>query len=57
MTIEMKYKCYRDKLNHIIKHAKQNFYEVKFDSVKDNLKSTWKSIKKLINREKGKLKN
>ena len=53
----MKYKCYRDKLNRIIKHAKQKFYEVEFDSVKDNLKSTWKSIKKLINREKGKLKN
>ena len=57
LTNEIKYKkCYRNKLNHIIKLAKQTFCEVKFDSVKDNIKSAWKLINKLINQKKGKQK-
>ena len=49
----MRFKSYRKYLKKVIKHAKNNFYYKKFDSVKGDLKKTWK----VINELRGKTKN
>lgn len=49
-NIELKYKHYRNKLNHLIKIAKRKYYDTKFDKAKNNLKETWKLINDVINK-------
>ena len=40
----LRYKRYRNKLNHLLKVAKQSYYNRKFGKAKNNLRLTWKLI-------------
>ena len=44
----MKYKKYRNKLNHIIRLAKKNCYNKKLSDSKSNLKQTWQTMNELL---------
>ena len=44
----MKYKKYRNKLNHIIRLAKKNYYNKKLSDSKSNLKQTWQTMNELL---------
>ena len=50
-----KYKAYKITLNHLLRISERKYYYDKFESVTGNLGSTWKLIKKVLN--KGKLSN
>ena len=43
-----KLKLYRNKLNHLIKVSKRNYYNNYFTSNKNNTKKTWQGIKQII---------
>ena len=47
---ESQYKIYRNKLNHLIRISKLNYYEERFDSAKNNSRETWKLINEVINK-------
>ena len=49
---KFKYKAYRNKLNHLIKIAKKQYYNEKLEAVKTNIKATWKLLKVLMNKSK-----
>ena len=46
----IKYKCYENKLTHIIRTAEKQFYSTKFYDLRNDLRGTWKLIKTVINR-------
>ena len=48
-----KFKRYRNKLNHLIKISKTDYYNKYFTSNKSNLKKTWKGIKEIIGFKNG----
>ena len=48
-----KFKFYRNKLNHLIKISKKNYYNKYFTSNRSNLKNTWKGIKEIIGFKNG----
>ena len=52
---EQKYKAYRNKLNHLLKIAKKQYYSCKLESAKANIKATWKTLKDLLNKSKPQL--
>ena len=43
------YKAYKNKLNHLIRIAKRNYYESQFVRARNNIKDTWKLINEVIN--------
>ena len=43
-----KYKLYKNKLNHIIRIAKKNYFSKRVEESKHNMKKTWEVINKLI---------
>ena len=43
-----KFKCYRNKLNHLLKLSKTNYYKEYFTNNKGRTKEIWKGIKQLI---------
>ena len=43
-----KYKSYRNKLNHLIKISKRNYYKEYFITNKSNIKEIWKGIRQII---------
>jgi hypothetical protein len=47
-----RYKAYKNKLKHLIRIAKRNYYDDKFTSVRNNIKDTWKLINEVINNKK-----
>ena len=47
-----KFKTYRNKLNNLIRKSKKEYYNKKFESVKNNLRKTWKTINCIIGRNK-----
>ena len=49
---ESRYKKYKNKLTHLIKIAKKQYYEEKFEEVKNNHKATWRLINEVINKRK-----
>ena len=51
---QSQYKTYRNKLNTLIRIAKCNYFNERFESVKNNLKETWKLINQVINKSKRK---
>ena len=53
-TRQSQYKAYRNKLNTLIRIAKCNYFSGRFESVKNNLKETWKLINQVINKSKRK---
>ena len=49
---EHDYKLYRNKLNHLIRIAKKNYYCKKFSQGQNNIKSTWNTINELLGNRK-----
>ena len=47
------YKIYRDKINHLIRNSKSNYYKKYFNDYKQNGKKIWKGINELISEKKG----
>ena len=43
-----KFKCYRNKRNHLICISKRNYYDKYFSDNKTNIKNIWKGIKQII---------
>ena len=54
LSNKRKYKTYKNKLNHFIRIAKRKYYDIKFDSAKNNLTTTWKLLNEVINKRKSK---
>ena len=48
----VQYKQYRNKINHLLKISKCNYYDCKIESTKNNLKAVWKLLNTIINRRK-----
>ena len=48
-SIFLKYKHYRNKINHLIKLSKKNHYLNYFNRFKSNMKRTWQGIKCIMN--------
>jgi len=48
----VQYKQYRNKLNHLLKISKRNYYDCKIESAKNNLKAVWKLLNTIINGRK-----
>jgi hypothetical protein len=46
------YKKYKNKLNHVIKTGKKNYYENEFLKYKNDMKMTWQTINQVLNRNK-----
>ena len=44
-----RYKAYRNKLNHLIRIAKRNYYDSQFLRVRNSIKGMWKLINEVIN--------
>ena len=51
---EQNYKKYRNKLNHLTRIAKKNYYCKKFCQAQNDIKSTWKTINQLLDKQKSK---
>ena len=49
---EIKYKTYRNKLNHILKCAERKHYSDLLNDNKSNVKRTWQIIKFIVNKNK-----
>ena len=47
-----KYKSYKNKLNHLIRIAKKQYYDMKLETSKNDLKATWKTLNEVINKRK-----
>ena len=45
---KIKFKTFRNKLNNLIRKCKREYYHKKFDSVKNDIKQTWKTINDVI---------
>ena len=48
----VKYRSYRNKLNSIIRFARQNYFENKFNKFNNDTKNTWKVLREILNRKK-----
>lgn len=44
------YKCFRNKLNHLLRIAKRDYYDKKLTEYKSNVKNTWRILNEIINR-------
>ena len=51
---QSQYKIYSNKLNTLIRIAKRNYFDERFDLAKNNLKETWKIMNEVINKSKRK---
>ena len=49
---EIKYKTYRNKLNHILKCAERKHYSDLVNDNKSNVKRTWQILKSIVNKNK-----
>ena len=49
-----RFKCFRNKLNHLLRLAKREFYEKKLTEYKCNVKHTWRILNEAINNRKNK---
>ena len=53
-SCKLRYKMYKNKLNHLIRTAKRLYYDNRFKGAKNDLKLTWKLINEVINKRKTK---
>ena len=53
---ETKYKAYKNKLTHLIRIAKRKYYDSKFENARNDLKTTWKLLKAVINKRSDNIK-
>ena len=51
---ERDYKIYRNKLNHLIRIAKKNYYSKRLDQAGNDIKSTWNTFNELLGKVKSK---
>ena len=51
-SCELKYKAYKNKLNHLIRIAKHTYYDSKLEEAKNDLRTTWKLLNEVINKRK-----
>ena len=51
---ERDYKIYQNKLNHLTRLAKKNYYSKRLDQAGNDIKSTWNTINELLGRVKSK---
>ena len=51
---ESRYKIYKNKLTHVIRNAKQTYYENRFEIAKNYMKLTWRLVNEVINKQKTK---
>ena len=51
-----RYTKYKNKLNHLLKISKRNYYDYKINEAKGNLKATWKILNEIINKRKSRTK-
>ena len=49
---KLKYKAYKNKLNHLIHIAKRAYYDSKLEDAKNDLRTTWKLLNEVINKRK-----
>ena len=49
---ETKYQAYKNKLTHLIRIAKRKYNDSKFENARNDLKTTWKLLKAVINKHK-----
>ena len=47
----IKYKHYRDKINHLIRKSKKDFHSKYFEENSNNMKKIWKKINTLIHKK------
>lgn len=47
---ETKYKSYKNKLTNILRLAETQYYSEKLNSVKDDIKNTWRVLNNVINK-------
>ena len=50
----IRYKCYRDKINHLIRKSKKDYYCKKFNRCRQNIQKIWQQINKIIHKSKNK---
>ena len=53
LSNERIYQTYKNKLNHLIRLAKRKYYDTKFESAKNDLRTTWKLLNEVINKRRG----
>ena len=51
-TNKAKYIVYRNKLTHIIRNSRKNYYSNKFNLYKNNIKNTWQTINNILGKTK-----
>ena len=49
---ELRYKAYKNKLNHLIRIAKRTYYDSKLEDAKNDIRTTWKLLNEVINKRK-----
>ena len=49
---KLKYKAYKNKLNHLIHIAKRAYYDSKLENAKNDLRTTGKLLNEVINKRK-----
>ena len=49
VTHKRQYKCFRNKLNHLLRIAKRDYYDKKLTEYKSNVKNTWRILNEIIN--------
>lgn len=47
-----KFRIYRNKLNHLIRFAKKNYYKTMLNGAQGNIRATWKVINEILNKKK-----
>ena len=50
----IRYKCYRDKISHLIRKSKKDYYCKKFNRCRQNIQKIWQQINKIIHKSKNK---
>ena len=48
------YKCYRDKINHLIRKSKKNYYCKYFNKCSQNIQKMWQQINMIVHKNKNK---
>ena len=50
----IRYKCYRDKINHFIRKSKKDYYCKKFNKCSQNTSKLWQQINKIVHKNENK---
>ena len=53
-SLLIRYKCYRDKINHLIRKSKKNYYCKYFNKCSQKIQKMWQQINKIVHKNKNK---